>query len=225
MPRSIGLWRSSAELRDVVRIALLGDSIFDNSSYTGGEPDVVTHLRALLPTGARAALLAVDGSITRSMMEQVRRIPADATHLVVSIGGNDARGYLGLLDARATSTADALRLFGEAVGRFEADYRSALRPVIDRGLPMTICTIYNGAFEDPDQAARARVGLMLFNDVILRVAFEHHASVIDLRLVCSERADYANPIEPSGPGGMKIARAIARATGAGPAGGHSACFC
>jgi hypothetical protein len=208
---------------DMVHITLLGDSIFDNSSYTRGEPDVVTHLRALLPTGARATLLAVDGAITRALTEQVRGIPADATHLVVSIGGNDALGYLDLLDARATSTADALRLFGQAVERFETDYRSAMRPVIERGLPVTICTIYNGAFEDPDHAARARVALMLFNDVILPVAFEHHASVIDLRLVCSERADYANPIEPSGVGGMKIAGAIARATGAAPAGGHSAC--
>jgi len=209
---------------NVMHIALLGDSIFDNSSYTRGEPDVVTHLRGLLPTSARATLLAVDGSITRSLTEQVRRIPADATHLVVSIGGNDALGYLNLLATPATSTADALRLFGTAVGRFEADYRSALGPVIDRGLPVTICTIYNGAFEDPDEAVRARVALMLFNDVILRVAFEHHASAIDLRLVCSERADYANPIEPSGPGGMKIARAIVRTTGAGPAGKYSACF-
>ena len=143
---------------------------------------------------------------------------------MVSIGGNDALGYLDLLDAPATSTADALRLFGKAAGRFEADYRSAVRPVLNRGLPVTLCTIYNGAFEDPDYAARARVALMMFNDVILRVAFEHHASVIDLRLVCSERADYANPIEPSGQGGMKIAKAIARATGAGPLGRHSACF-
>jgi hypothetical protein len=206
-------------------IALLGDSIFDNSAYTRGQPDVLTHLRALLPPRVLATLLAVDGAITRSLTEQVSRIPGHATHLVVSIGGNDALGYTHLLDAPATSTADALRLFGSAVDRFEADYRSGVQPVIDRGLPVTICTIYNGAFEDPDQAARARVALMLFNDVILRVAFEHHASVIDLRLVCSEERDYANPIEPSGQGGMKIAQAIARAVGAGPAGRHSACFC
>ena len=208
---------------DQVHITLLGDSIFDNSSYTGGEPDAVTRLRALLPGGARATLLAVDGAVTRSLTEQIPGIPGDATHLVVSIGGNDALGYRYLLDAPAASTADALRLLGKEVGRFEADYRSAVRPVLNRGLPVTLCTIYNGTFEDPDAAARARVALMLFNDVILRVAFEHHASVIDLRLVCRERADYTNEIEPSGQGGLKIARAIARATGAGPAGGHSAC--
>jgi hypothetical protein len=49
--------------------------------------------------------------------------------------------------------------------------------------------------------------------------------VIDLRLVCSEKADDASPIEPSGQGGMKIAQAIARATGAGPARRYSVCFC
>jgi hypothetical protein len=207
-----------------MHLALLGDSIFDNASYTGAEPDVAAHLRALLPAGTRATLLAVDGAIMRSLTEQIPRIPRDATHLVVSIGGNDALGYLDLLDAPATSTADALRLFGKAAGRFEADYRSAVRPVLNHGLPVTLCTIYNGAFEDPDYAARARVALMIFNDAILRMAFEHHLSVLELRLVCSERADYANPIEPSGRGGLKIAQAIARATGAGPVGRHSACF-
>ncbi len=68
---------------------------------------------------------------------------------------------------------------------------------------------------------RARVALMMFNDVILRVAVEHHASIIDLRLVCNEVADYANPIEPSGPGGRKIAKTILRATGIRPVGAHS----
>jgi hypothetical protein len=79
---------------------------------------------------------------------------------------------------------------------------------------MTVCTIYNGNLPDRRQAALARVALMMFNDVILRIAFEHRASVIDLRLVCSEPADYANPIEPSGRGGLKIAGAVARITGA-----------
>jgi hypothetical protein len=44
------------------------------------------------------------------------------------------------------------------------------------------------------------------------VAFEHALTVIDLRLVCTDPADYANPIEPASHGGAKIARAIAHAT-------------
>jgi len=74
-------------------------------------------------------------------------------------------------------------------------------------LTTTVCTIYNGNLSR-DEAAVARVGLTAFNDVILRVAFEASFRVIDLRLVCSEPSDYANPIEPSSAGGEKIARAI-----------------
>jgi hypothetical protein len=54
---------------------------------------------------------------------------------------------------------------------------------------------------------------MMFNDVILRTAFMERLDVIDLRLVCSEACDYANPIEPSGEGSRKIALAIARSLG------------
>ena len=205
----------------MTHVVLLGDSIFDNRSYTGAEPDVVTHLRALLPRDARATLAAVDGATTRSMMEQLAEIPGDATHLVVSVGGNDALGHMDLLRTPAALTADPLRHLGERVDRFEASYRSAVQPVLDFGLPVTLCTIYNGALDDRSEAARARIALMLFNDVIIRVAIEHHASLIDLRLVCCETTDYANPIEPSGPGGMKIAKAIARATGIRPTGEHS----
>jgi hypothetical protein len=159
------------------------------------------------------------------MGAQIPGIPGDATQLVISIGGNDALRHVDLLDAPVTSTADALHDFDERVTAFEVDYRLAVEPVFARGLPVTLCTIYNGAFEDTRLARRARVALMMFNDVILRVAFEHQASAIDLRLVCSETTDYANPIEPSGPGGLKIAKAIVHATGVPRTRDHAAIVC
>ncbi len=110
------------------------------------------------------------------------------------------------------STAEALELFGERTGAFEASYRQAITPVLRLGRWTAVCTIYNGNLPDPRQARTARVALM-FNDVIFRVALEHRLPVIDLRLVCTEPEDYANPIEPSGRGGAKISRAIAQATG------------
>lgn len=71
----------------------------------------------------------------------------------------------------------------------------------------------NGNF-DKETDRLTRIALMKYNDAILRVAFERRLPVIDLRFVCSEPSDYANPIEPSGSGGRKIAEAIARACGA-----------
>jgi hypothetical protein len=55
----------------------------------------------------------------------------------------------------------------------------------------------------------AVAGLALFNDIITREAFARRLPVVDLRLVCNEDADFANPIEPSVPGGAKIAATIA----------------
>jgi hypothetical protein len=198
-------------------VALLGDSIFDNGSYTRGEPDVVTHLRSMVPPDWQASLLALDGSVSDDLAEQLPSVSTDVTYLMISIGGNDALMYSDLLDRPVLSTADALRLFRERVDQFETDYRTAIGGALALGRPTTICTIYNGDLPAA-QAATARIALMMFNDVILRVAFEHHLPVIDLRLICNEPADYANPIEPSGRGGRKIAEAIARTLGivAGP---------
>ena len=114
---------------------------------------------------------------------------------------------------RVTSAPEALLLFGERIGRFEKAYRAAIDGALTAHLDATICTIYNADLE-PGRVPHARVLLMMFNDVILRVAFARGVRVIDLRLVCTEAADYAHEIEPSGVGGRKVALAIARSVGA-----------
>ncbi len=76
--------------------------------------------------------------------------------------------------------------------------------------PPAVCTIYDPRFADPTRQRLAVAGLALFNDTITRAAFSHGLPLIDLRLVCNEDADFANPIEPSVQGGGKIAAEIAR---------------
>ena len=197
-------------------LVLLGDSVFDNAAYTDGAPDVVTQLRAQLPAGWRATLAAVDGSQADDIAAQVAGLASDATHLALSVGGNDALMASGLLDEPVYSSADALRLIGASVREFEARYRAAVAACLERGLPLVLCTIYHGSFPDRDYRERVVVALSVFNDAIVRTAAAHGLDVIDLRAVCDQPQDYANPIEPSSVGGAKIARAIARvATGAG----------
>jgi hypothetical protein len=199
----------------VGHIVLLGDSIFDNRAYTRGEPDVVSHLQRLLPKPWRATLAAVDGATTHSLPAQLARVGRDVTHAVVAIGGNDALMNRDLLATRVSSTADTLDLFADRVARFEDDYRAALAPVLALHRHTTVCTIYNGNL-DAHEASRARVALAMFNDVIVRFGAEHGLGVIELRVICRTPSDYANPIEPSGVGGAKIAQAITHATGAIP---------
>jgi hypothetical protein len=193
-----------------MHVALLGDSIFDNASYTGGEPDVVSHLNSVLPRGNTATLLAVDGATVSGIASQLRRIPRDATHLVMSVGGNDALRNIDLLSLRVSSSAEALQVFAQRISAFERAYRAVLSDVLAVKLPLIVCTIYNGALEK-DVADISRLALALFNDAILRAAVDKHVDVIELRAICTEPSDYANPIEPSGSGGLKIATAIARA--------------
>ncbi len=200
-------------------VVLLGDSIFDNGAYTRGEPDVVTHLRRLLPAGWDATLCAVDGSTTHGVAGQLRQVPEQATHLVVAVGGNDALQNGDLLALPVTSSTQALHVFADRIDAFERAYRTAVLQVLARGRRTAVCTVYNGALE-PQRARIARVGLTLFNDVILRTAIDLRLDALELRSICSEPADYANPIEPSGQGGAKIAAAIVRLVGAragGPA--------
>lgn len=201
-------------------MVLLGDSIFDNAAYVPGGPDVITQLAAILPPEWRATLRAVDGALCDDVARQLARAPADATHLIVSAGGNDVLAHADLLDRPATSSAQVFGWFADAVEAFEAQYRRMLRPLLARALPLTVCTIYNGNL-GPAVHRLAATALALFDDAILRIAGEHHLSVIELRLVCTDARDYATPIEPSVRGGAKIARAILVALGlAGTSDGH-----
>ena len=131
---------------------------------------------------------------------------------MVSIGGNDALQNFDLLARPVSSTTQALTLFRDRVVRFESAYRAVIEGALALRREVTTCTIYNGKLP-PAEDRLARVALMMFNDVILRAAFERRLPVIDLRFICVDDEDYANPIEPSGPGGRKIAAAIARALG------------
>ena len=191
-------------------IVLLGDSIFDNGAYVAGGPDVVAQLRRELPDDWRATLAAVDGAVIEDVPRQLDCLPDDATHLVLSAGGNDALAHADLLDKAASSSAQVLGWLDDAARAFERRYDDMLDAVLGRSLPTTLCTIYNGNLAPPTQR-RATAALAVFNDVVLRAAAERRLDVIELRLVCTSPLDYSNPIEPSIRGGEKIARAILRA--------------
>ncbi|WP_159616311.1 SGNH/GDSL hydrolase family protein [Arthrobacter zhaoguopingii] len=187
---------------------LLGDSIFDNAGYVPGGPDVVRQLCGALPPDWRASLLAVDGEVIAGVERQIRSLPSDATHLVVSVGGNDALRSAYLLDEKVANVAAALVRLSAAQRQFAAAYDAMLEAVTAVDLPVAVCSIYDTPPGEPNQPV-IRTALAVFNDCITRAAFSRAVPLIDLRLICDEDADYANPIEPSVRGGAKIARAVA----------------
>ena len=86
---------------------------------------------------------------------------------------------------------------------------SMLDEATGSGKLVGVCTIYDPSYPDPRRQRLAVTALAALNDVLLRLAIGRGLPVIDLRLVCSQPADYANPIEPSARGGEKIAASIA----------------
>jgi hypothetical protein len=192
-------------------LVLIGDSIFDNGAYTRGGPEVIQQVQEAIPPGWQADLRAVDGATTEGVDAQLARLPSGVTHLVLSVGGNNALQHTNLLQRRVTSSSETLLQLHQAVSTFERSYRRMIGSCLSIGVPLVVCTIYHGNFPDPAYQACAAVALTVFNDVIIRVACEKDLTVIDLRMICTEAADYANPIEPSSTGGRKIAAAIVRA--------------
>jgi hypothetical protein len=151
----------------------------------------------------------------------VPRLPKDCTHLVLSVGGNNAlteasRLGISFFNMTEEPTAKALDSLADISSTFESQYRAAVAVCLRPGLPLCVCTIYNGSFPVESYQRIASLALAIFNDVIIRVAIERCLPVIDLRFICSAPEDYANPIEPSSIGGAKIAAAIvALVTGRG----------
>ena len=130
-------------------IVLVGDSIFDNIVYVGENEAVPDHLRQLLPGKVKSTLLAVDGSFSKEVPDQLKNIPCDTTHIFISTGGNDALAAKSVIDSGYDSVkeidisgnfTDLLALLQQA---FKNDYRKAITSAIATGKTVTVCTIYD----------------------------------------------------------------------------------
>src|SRR5687768_1728287 len=209
LARSLAGRSQAAGAAGVKHVVLLGDSTLDNASYVAAGQDVTAQLRSVLPQDWHITLLALDGAVTRGIASQLRTVPADASHLIVSVGGNDALGHAGVMEESASSVGGALARLADVREAFLAEYRAMLDGVQRRALPTAICTIYEANFPDARFQRIGRTALTALNDVITREAARRGLPLIDLRVIFDSPADYANPIEPSNQGGAKFAAAIA----------------
>ena len=205
-------------------IILAGDSIFDNGNWVPGDPDVATQVKNLFDIKDKVTLLAVDGDIINGVADQLKSLPDDATHLFISVGGNDALGVLGEMQTTVPSIAEGFLHFHKIRKEFERMYQAMLSNALSYNLPTTVCTIYRpclahrnafrlSGYSESDltsdqQQKVANTALPIINSIISKEAVKAGAPLIDLRLIFDDAADYANPIEPSAVGGMKMAKII-----------------
>lgn len=190
-------------------IVLVGDSIFDNQAYVGPGQAVAQQLQRLMTPSGRVTLLAVDGHVASDVSAQMRGFPVDATHVALSVGGNDALACMPALQAECSNYLEALGGLAELQRQFAENYRAAFIETQDKRVPMMVCTIYDAV---PGLTAPLKTALSLFNDVISRTALEFQAPVLDLRSLLQDEQDFSkvSPIEPSQYGGEKIAVALSR---------------
>ena len=206
-------------------IILLGDSIFDNGSYVGQfDPDVAKQVKMEVGQANKVTLLATDGNVTDDISRQLRYLPEDASHLFISVGGNDALGQLASLAKPVDNVGEGFHEFFSIKAQFEKEYSNMLSNVLSMGIPTTVCTIYDPCFyHSNNQRIGQYMGfglsskkmqeisvtaLPIFNDIITKQAVITGIPVVDLRLIFNDYIDYANPIEPSTNGGYKISKVI-----------------
>ena len=128
-------------------IVLLGDSIFDNITYVGSnEQDVPNQLKTLLNDDCKVTNLAIDGDVTRDVVDQLNKLPSDATHLFLSIGGNDGLGQLSILNESVRTVGDALRKMYVIGENFKKTYSEMIDRVLKYKLPTAVCNIYYPKF-------------------------------------------------------------------------------
>uniref|UniRef100_A0A7S4KRT0 SGNH hydrolase-type esterase domain-containing protein n=1 Tax=Paramoeba aestuarina TaxID=180227 RepID=A0A7S4KRT0_9EUKA len=193
-------------------IVLLGDSTFDNKNYVDeGGKSVVEHLQTLAP---KATLLAKDGGLIHAINSQADGIPADASHVVVSIGGNNGLEATAVLLRECQTVEEGVILLQERMVGLEKEYREVMTALVERCKGkhhVVLCSVYKPCFEHFDVRPRQKavdVGVVLFADCIHRIARDLGVPVLDMRSIMDTVDCFANPIEPSAIGGGKIAKGI-----------------
>ena len=134
-------------------------------------------------------------------------------------------GYLDIFSKEINTVGEAFLLLSEKRTEFEQKYHAMLKNALSFGLPLTVCSIYYPKFDAETGLDRVSNllgftnnghvmqqmvmgALAVFNDIITKESFQAGIPLIDLRVLCNEEQDFANPIEPSEKGGEKIARVI-----------------
>lgn len=134
-----------------------------------------------------------------------RAIPPDATHIGICVDGGWAIEASGLLRGNAQSVSGALEALAAAADQFEESFEKLVKSALEAGLPTVVCTLVPSRHEEPSRQRASAAALAIFNDRVLRQAVAAKLSVVDLRFVCDEDADYATETLLSRAGVRKVA--------------------
>lgn len=188
---------------DVIRhLALLGDAL-QNIDLGSEEVEAV-----LVPRPRNPWKLTVLPPAQVLQRGNIRSIPDDATHVVISLEGGWAIEASGLLQREARTISEALDTLAAVADEFERIFSELMAAAQETGLPSLVCTMVPSRYVKPAQQRVASAALAIFNDRILRRACSAGLPIVDLPLVCTEDADYASETLLSRGGVRKAANVI-----------------
>jgi lysophospholipase L1-like esterase len=190
-----------------MQLVLLGDSILDNDIYVLDGKSVYSYLRNELPESCQLLKLAVDGYTSQDTINQLSYIPDSATHIVLSVGGNDALKLIPLLQTKINNIESALNKLVSIEKDFRKHYSALISKIVKTNAKLYVLNIYN---EVPNLEEHKKIIISIFNDIISEEAAKRSIPLIDLRVLCSNKEDYSDisSLEPSEIGSNKIAREI-----------------
>ena len=221
------------------KIYLLGDSIIDNAVYVKkNEKDVVSHLISMYKGNPQIKInnRAVDGHTMRDLLDTQLSDEGlnEATHIVMSIGGNDllqnisflqmtsklsevmdkdARiGKWGVRELNPSRNKVFEETYFEIIKPFNSLYETIVEKLSNYRAKLLLCTVYEGDLFGSDEFENvfysSKTMVSIFNDLVYKSSSKFKTDVLELRNIFVSSEDYANPIEPSHIGGEKLAKSI-----------------
>jgi lysophospholipase L1-like esterase len=198
-------------------ILLLGDSIIDNEVYLqAGERSTHEAISDVFPDD-EVHMYAVDGAVVADVPGQIngflsKHNAREVSHILLSVGGNDALGVLPSLGLPVANSFEAFARMGGVLSAFDNQYQKLLDRLCQHfpQANLSVMSIYNGNLQQDEipvasVQAFSAVAISMYNDVIYRNAIEKGCRVLELRSFFTDPSMYANPIEPSAKGSQAIA--------------------
>jgi hypothetical protein len=188
---------------DVIRhMILLGDAL-QNIDLGEGDRE-----RALVPRPRNPWKLTILQPSDVLRQGKVRAIPPGASHVAICLDGGWAIETSGLLEREARSVREALDTFAEAADEFEKVFAALIAAALETGLPTVVCTLVPARYSEPVQQRTGATALAIFNDRLVRRAFAARLPIVDLRMVCDQKGDYATETLLSSAGVRKAANVV-----------------
>ena len=199
--------KPGAAIRPAIsHLVVLGDGLADLVTLRGQGPARVESL--LLPQESRPWKLTMLGAEEITRAGDLFQLPDGASHVLISIEGIGAIEESGLLDNRPDTYKQALLLLSMAADEYERQAGMLIQVAKASRLPTVVCNMVPPRYEDPERQRAVCTALAVFNDRLVRRTFAARLPLVDLNLVCTDGADYADPIRLSKQGLRKASNVV-----------------